>query len=134
MDRCDGHSASDAYQIRFFERSDGTAPARDYLRACPKAARVKLTTTLISVAAAPPHKFSGGGRWEIMHGEMRGWYEARSDGPRRVHYRLFCLLDAAKWLVVVTGMSKPFGSRFRAADYRRVRALGDEFRAERTTV
>ena len=28
-----------------------------------------------------------------MKGEMKGWFEVRIDGPKRHHYRLFCLLD-----------------------------------------
>jgi hypothetical protein len=28
-----------------------------------------------------------------MHGEMSGFYEVRVDGPKRRHYRLFCILE-----------------------------------------
>ena len=46
-----------------------------------------------AVAGAPPPMFSGGGKWEAMHGDMSGYYEIRVDGPSRHHYRLFCLLE-----------------------------------------
>lgn len=45
---------------------------------------------------------------------MSGWFEVRIDGPKRHHYRLFCLLDyEAKGqekplIVVVDGRDKPF--------------------------
>jgi hypothetical protein len=52
-----------------------------------------MQSILTHVAAAPPKRFSGGGYWEAMHGEMTGWFEVRVDGPQRRHYRLFCLLD-----------------------------------------
>ena len=32
--------------------------------------------------------FSGGGKWEVMHEEMKGYYEARADGKDREHFRL----------------------------------------------
>ena len=46
-----------------------------------------------AVADAPPPAFSGGGKWEAMHGDMNGFYEIRADGPKRHHYRLFCMLE-----------------------------------------
>ena len=65
---------------------------------------------------------------------MQGWYEARKDGPpNRSHYRLFCLLDYdAKGvdkplLVVITGMVKPFLTKFTAVQYAGVQALGAEY-------
>ena len=47
---------------------------------------------LEAVRAAPPPAFSGGGKWEAMHGAMAGYYEIRVTGPARRHDR-FCLLD-----------------------------------------
>ena len=69
--------------------------------------------------AAPPPRFSGGGKWEAMHGTMGGWYEIRLTGPGREQLWLFCLLEngtsdelARRWLprpaiAVITGMRKP---------------------------
>ena len=68
-----------------------------------------------------------------MKGDMTGWYEVRVDGPRRHHYRLFCLLDyAAKGvekplLVVVAGLDKPFRTVLSPGDYEAVRDLGEEY-------
>lgn len=45
---------------------------------------------------------------------MAGWFEVRVDGPKRRHFRLYCLIDLAAQghdrplLVVVAGLDKPF--------------------------
>ena len=70
-----------------------------------------------------------------MHGDMRGYYEARADGPDREHFRLFCMLDRdgavvglhGPSIVILTGASKPFRTVLTDADYAAVRALGEEF-------
>jgi hypothetical protein len=65
---------------------------------------------------------------------MSGWFEVRMDGPRRHHYRLFCLLDyEAKdedkpLLVFVDGRDKPFQTTLSDGDYAAVRRLGVEYR------
>lgn len=93
-----------------------------------------MRAALVAVATAPPKRFSGGGYWEAMKGEMSGWFELRIDGPRRHHYRLFCLLDydakgeGKPLLVVIDGRDKPFRTTLSDADYAAVRSLGDEFR------
>jgi len=92
-----------------------------------------MRAVLAQVAAAPPKRFAGGGYWEAMKGEMTGWFEVRVDGPRRHHYRLFCLLDyaahgpAKPLLVVICGLDKPFRTQLSQADYRQVRNLGTEY-------
>lgn len=94
-----------------------------------------MRAALVAVAAAPPKRFSGGGYWEAMKGDMTGWFELRVDGPRRHHYRLFCLLDyEAKGqdkplLVVIDGRDKPFRTTLSASDYSDVRKMGDEYRS-----
>lgn len=71
--------------------------------------------------------------WEAMHGEMRGIYEARTRGPDRRLYRLYCLLEreapglTGPSLVVLTGLSKPVGHAFGVGDYEEVRGLRDEY-------
>jgi hypothetical protein len=55
----------------------------------------EFTAVLDAVAASPPARFSGGGKWEAMHGTMSGWYEIRLTGPGREQFRLFCLLENA---------------------------------------
>lgn len=136
-----GQSPSDAHDIVFFKRhSDDdpseSKPGRDFLdKVCPKSVRATMRAALIAVAAAPPMKFSGGGYWEAMKGDMSGWFELRKDGPGRRHYRLFCLLDyeaqglSRPLLVVVDGRDKPFLTTLSAADYAAVRALGIEYRS-----
>jgi hypothetical protein len=100
----------------------------------PVGVRAKFRAVLVAVATAPPKRFTGGGYWEAMKGELSGWFEVRVDGPGRHHYRLFCLLDYEAdgrdkpLLVIVTGLDKPFRTEFADSDYARVRALGEEYR------
>lgn len=90
-----------------------------------------------AVAEAPPPAFAGGGKWEAMHQDMAGYYEVRVDGPRRHHYRLFCLLerDGSKLglggpsLILLAGKEKKFLTTLSSRDYAAVRALGDEYRS-----
>ena len=91
-----------------------------------------MYAVLDAVAKAPPHRFSGGGYWEAMHGDMKGLYEVRVDGPGRLHYRLICLLDSAAQrrshlLVVVTGLAKPFRTTAPDSEYREISALANEY-------
>ncbi|MEU4535437.1 hypothetical protein AB0G15_11280 [Streptosporangium sp. NPDC023825] len=74
-----------------------------------------------------------------MHGDMAGHFEVRLDGPKpgggkgRHHYRLYCLLDyEAKeadkpFLVVLTGLDKPYRTTLSPNDYDAVRDLGEEY-------
>jgi hypothetical protein len=134
-------SPTDPHDVVYFQRhSDDDPgqrrPGREALRSFPPGVRAKMAAVLTAVAAAPPHRFSGGGYWEAMHGEMTGYYEVRADGPGRHHYRLFCLLDydavhpdhSKPLLVVLTGMNKPYRTTFTKADYNAVRLLGEEYK------
>jgi hypothetical protein len=95
-----------------------------------------IVAVVKAVADAPPPAFSGGGKWEAMHGEMGGFYEVRVDGPKRRHYRLFCLLErdgdavglGGPSIVLIDGRDKPFRTVLSAADYAEVRTLGAEYR------
>jgi hypothetical protein len=90
----------------------------EFLDDCPGTVDAQFTAVLDAVAAAPPPRFSGGGKWEAMHGTMGGWYEIRLTGPGREQLRLFCLLEngtsdelAGRGLprpaiAVITGMRK----------------------------
>lgn len=133
-----GPSADDAHDIVYFKRhvKDDTSqaePGRVALQSWPISVRAKANAVLIAVAAAPPKRFSGGGYWEAMKGHMSGWFEVRIDGPRRHHYRLFCLLDYEAMgqekplLVVVDGRDKAFRTELSDADYAAVRAMGVEY-------
>lgn len=130
------------WQIHFFQRHRDdeprqAVPARDFLDRCPHAVAAKLIAVVKALADAPPPVFSGGGKWEAMHGAMTGFYEVRADGARRRHYRLFCLLDrdgakvglGGPSLVLLTGKDKAFQTVLSAADSAEVRSLGREFLA-----
>ena len=96
-----------------------------------------MVAVLSAVADAPPPAFSGGGKWEAMHDEMAGLYEVRVDGPKRTHYRLFCLLErddsrtlglGGPSIIVIDGRSKPFKTEIPSAEYAKVKKLADEYR------
>lgn len=131
-----------AWRIHFFRRHSKEdaarrIPGRDFLENCPDKVRAMMLAVLTAVAEAPPPMFSGGGKWEAMRGEMKGFYEVRVDGPRRHHYRLFCMLEhddgklglGGPSLVIICGKDKPFRTVLTDADYAEVRALGREYTA-----
>ena len=133
-----GPSPDDAHDIVYFKRHaeddpGQSEPGRDAMRSWPASVRAKANAVLIAVATAPPKRLSGGGYWEAMKGDMSGWFEARVDGPKRHHYRLFCLLDYAAagqdkpLLVVVDGRDKPFRTTLSTSDYTAVRGMGAEY-------
>lgn len=128
------------WSIVYYEAPDGLVPALAFLDACPGKLDAEFTAVLDAVAAAPPPNFSGGGKWEAMHGTMKGWHEIRLTGPGREQFRLFCLLENADddelvkrglrkpAIAVITGMRKPWRTKFSERDYRQVRRLGEEYR------
>ena len=69
--------------IAYHRAHDGSVPAEDFLDGCPTKVEAKLLAVLEVVRAAPPPAFSGGGKWEAMHGSMGGNYEVRSTRPGR---------------------------------------------------
>jgi hypothetical protein len=129
------------WRVHFFQRHKSDDPSRAvpalaFLRACPAKVEAMIVAVVKAVADAPPPAFSGGGKWEAMHGDMAGFYEVRVDGPKRHHYRLFCILEregasvglGGPAIVLLAGREKPFMTVLSAADYAEVRALGDEYR------
>jgi hypothetical protein len=135
-----GTVARAPWRIHFFQRHRENDPAREvptreFLDHCPTSVAAKLVAVVKAVADAPPPAFSGGGKWEAMHGDMKGFYEVRVDGPKRHHYRLFCVLEregakvglGGPSLVLITGKDKPFQTVLSQADYGEVRRLGREF-------
>ncbi|MFD5175841.1 hypothetical protein ACFWM1_08505 [Nocardia sp. NPDC058379] len=124
----------DPHEIVYFRSACGRLPGRDYIEALPVKARAKAKAVLIAVAAAPPKRFAGGGYWEAMRGDMTGWFEIRCDS-RPQHFRIFCRLDYAAvgcdkpLLVVIGGLTKSYGTTFSAADYQKIRDLGEEYLA-----
>lgn len=128
--------------IVYYQQEDGSVPAAEFLDSIPNKVEAKLLSVLETVRAAPPPTFSGGGLWEAMHGEMGGYYEVRTTGPGRVHYRLFCILENADArglgargfegpkIAVITGMAKASGEVFSDREYeKKVRELGDDYRS-----
>jgi hypothetical protein len=126
--------------IAYYRTSDGLVPGVEFLLSCPTKVAANFFAVLEAVRATPPPAFSGGGKWEAMHGTMAGYYEIRGTGPGRIHYRLFCVLEnrSAKDLktlgfdrpqiVVINGMAKKNASLFTDPEYRKtIRALGDNY-------
>jgi len=126
--------------VHFFQRHSGddptrAVPARDFLDACPSDVSAKMVAVVKAVADAPPPAFSGGGKWEAMHGDMSGFYEVRVDGGNRRHYRLFCLLErgganvglGGPSLVLIGGKDKAFRTTLSVRDYAEIRRLGEEY-------
>lgn len=129
------------WDIVYYRQADGRVPVDEFLTRCPVKVRARLLAVLDDVAEAPPPQFSGGGRWEAMHGTMRGYYEVRVQGPSREQFRIFCILEndepgelrrrglEGPAIAVITGLRKPWMTRFSEADYRRVRRLAAEYLA-----
>jgi hypothetical protein len=124
------------WAVVYYKAPDGKVPALEFLDRCPGTIDAQFTAVLDAVAAAPPPQFSGGGKWEAMHGAMGGWYEIRLTGPMREQFRLFCLLENGTGdeltkrglrqpaIAVITGMRKAWRTTFTERDYQRVRDLG----------
>jgi hypothetical protein len=72
-----------AWDVIFYATAEGSVPGADFLDGCPAKVRGTILAVLDAVAAAPPPAFSGGGKWEAMHGDMGGYYEIRVTGPGR---------------------------------------------------
>ena len=127
-----------AWDVVYYKASDNSVPAIDFLEGCPTKVAANLLAVLDAVAEAPPPQYSGGGKWEAMHGAMGGYFEVRASGPGREQFRLFCLLENADptelrrrglsspAIVLLTGLRKPWRTKFSERDYRAVRVLGDD--------
>ncbi|MDQ2760193.1 MAG: hypothetical protein M3Y17_07090 [Actinomycetota bacterium] len=126
--------------IAYYRAPDNSVPAGDFIPSCPNKVAANLLAVLEAVRAAPPPAFSGGGKWEAMHGKMAGYYELRGTGPGRMHYRLFCRLENGTpdelttlgfdrpQIVVINGMVKKNAELFTDPEYKKnVRVLGDDY-------
>ena len=85
------------WRIHFLQRHGEddpglSVPAIDFLHGLPIKVAAEIHAVLDAVAKAPPPCFSGGGKWEAMHGEMSGYFEVRVQGGGNNH-RLFCVLQ-----------------------------------------
>lgn len=127
-----------SWDVLYYKASDESVPAIDFLQGCPTKVAANLLAVLDAVAEAPPPQYSGGGKWEAMHGAMGGYFEVRASGPGREQFRLFCVLENADptelrrrgltspAIIVLTGLRKPWRTKFSERDYRAVRVLGDD--------
>jgi len=126
--------------IVYYRDGQGRVPGLDFLDACPSKVAATFLAVLETVRAAPPPAFSGGGKWEAMHGTMGGYYEIRVIGPGRRHYRLFCILENGTagelaergfdgpQIAVINGMVKANASLFSDREYKKhVRDLGKDY-------
>lgn len=126
--------------VVYYKAANGSVPAENFLASCPVKVEANLEAVLEAVRAAPPPAFSGGGKWEAMHGNMGGYYEIRGTGPGRNHYRLFCRLDngtpeeleergfECPQIAVINGMMKRNAAVFSDSEYKKyVGDLGDDY-------
>jgi hypothetical protein len=125
-----------AWDVIFYATAEGSVPGADFLTGCPAKVRGTILAVLDAVAAAPPPAFSGGGKWEAMHGDMGGYYEIRITGPGREQFRLFRMLENADKrtltarglrrppIAVISGTRKKTGTVFSDRDYAKIRRLG----------
>ena len=135
-------SGPEPWDVIYYRAADGRCPADEFLDRCPIKVGALLLAILDDVAEAAPPRYSGGGRWEAMHGDMRGYYEIRAQGPGREQFRLFCVLEngttdelarrglARPAIAVISGLRKPWMTAFSARDYESVRRLGDDHRSQ----
>ncbi len=130
--------------IHFFQRAKAgdaheAVPALDFFESLPDKVAAEMHAVLDAVAEAPPPAFSGGGKWEAMHGEMAGFYEVRVQGSGANH-RLFCLLErdaddlGGSSIVCLGGLTKPRRQPANPRDYRRIRQYRDDFERNRTVL
>ena len=132
------------WRIHFFQRhsdEDASAlvPAIEFLASVPTNTAAEIHAILDAVAKAPPPAFSGGGKWEAMHGEMAGIYEVRVTS-RGANHRLFCLLVrtaeqvSEPSIVCLGGLTKPVRSPAQPRDYALIRQYAAEFRKHGTVL
>lgn len=61
-----------AWGVVYYKDREGNVPALDFLDSCPPKVAATIAAVLDAVRHAPPPQFSGGGKWEAMHGFMGG--------------------------------------------------------------
>lgn len=137
-------TSADRWLIHFFKRHkaddpERSVPAIQFLNSCPEQVAAEIHAVLDAVADAPPPRFSGGGKWEAMHGDMTGIFEVRVSFKAH-NYRLFCCLErdakdlGGSSIVALGGLRKPLRQAAAPRDYRLVRGWAEEFRRRRTVL
>ena len=130
--------------IHFFERHpdddpNRSVPVRDFFDALPAKVVAEIQAVLDAVADAPSPAFSGGGKWEAMHGLMAGFFEIRVRAGS-LNYRVFCVLErdaedlGGSSIVAIDSLSKAKRSAAETRDYRRALGYLAEFRRRRTVL
>lgn len=126
------HAQHRPWLIHFFQSADGSVPTLSFLDRLPAKVAAEIHAVLEAVATAPPPAFSGGGKWEAMHGQMRGMYEVRVRQGQTL-FRLICLLEregddlGGPSIVCLDGLTKRSGSAAGSRDYLRIRHAAAEF-------
>jgi hypothetical protein len=116
------------WSLAFYRTAKGLAPACGFLIGCPQPVREMLLAIVVAVRDAPPPSFPPSKMWHVMHGEMKGFYEARDEHDGQL-YRMFCVLDSqapehgldAKALALICGAAKPVRSTSNWAGWRPTR-------------
>lgn len=135
---------TEPWLIHFFQRhrdDDPTesVPTSEFLDSLDDKTAAEVQAILEAVAAAPPPSFSGGGKWQAMHGRMAGFYEVRLQNAQGNH-RLICTLErnaddlGGSSIVCIAGLTKPKRSAASNRDYTRILKLAAEFRSRRTVL
>jgi hypothetical protein len=60
------------WRIEYYKHHSGSVPAAEFLDGCPAKIDAQFNAVLDAVAAAPPPRFSGGGKWEAMYEVAEG--------------------------------------------------------------
>jgi hypothetical protein len=133
--------AAAQWSLAFYKTAKDTAPAREFLLGCPQPVREMLLAIVVAVRDAPPPSFPPSRMWHVMHGEMKGIYEARDEHDGQL-YRLFCVLDSqalehgldAKALSLICGGAKQARSAMDKGVYKEASAYRDDYLATRRIV
>ena len=127
-------STTTKWSLAFYETAKGLAPARSFLLDCPQPVREMLLAIVVAVRDAPPPSFPPSRMWHVMHGAMKGFYEARDEHDGRL-YRVFCVLDGqapehgldAKALTLICGGVKPLRSPMDKSVYEQALAYREDY-------
>jgi hypothetical protein len=129
------------WSVAFYRTATDTAPAREFLLGCPQSVREMLLAIVVAVRDAPAPSFPPSRMWHVMHGEMKGFYEARDEHDGQL-YRMFCVLDSqapehgldAKALTLICGGTKPVRSPMGKSVYEQALAYREDYLATRRIV
>jgi hypothetical protein len=134
-------SAATTWSLAFYGTAENLAPAREFLLGCPQPVREMLLAIVVAVRDAPPPSFPPSKMWHVMHGEMKGFYEARDEHDGQL-YRVFCVLDSqapehgldAKALTLICGGAKPVRSPMDKSVYDEALTYREDYLATRRIV